>query len=148
MPCSATRISSTWKPTKSCSKCLRRRRVCVKELKVDDGATVTSGQVLAILEEGAAAAPLQAVRAESSGGGREECWCAASSARCPGDGQAEDDGSAAKLSPSVRRMVEEKQLDPTQIAGSGRDGRITKSDVVNYWARSLGTASRVSRRQQ
>ncbi len=29
-------------------------------------------------------------------------------------------------------MVEENRLNPTQIAGSGRDGRITKSDVVNY----------------
>ena len=38
----------------------------------------------------------------------------------------------AKLSPSVRRLVEENKLDPAQIAGSGRDGRITKSDIVDY----------------
>jgi 2-oxoglutarate dehydrogenase E2 component (dihydrolipoamide succinyltransferase) len=32
----------------------------------------------------------------------------------------------------VRRLVEENQLDPTRIPASGRDGRITKSDVVDY----------------
>jgi 2-oxoglutarate dehydrogenase E2 component (dihydrolipoamide succinyltransferase) len=32
-------------------------------------------------------------------------------------------------------MVEENKLDPGQIAGSGRDGRITKSDVVGYLGR-------------
>ncbi len=37
-----------------------------------------------------------------------------------------------KLAPSVRRMVEEKQLDPAKIPASGKDGRITKGDVVEY----------------
>jgi 2-oxoglutarate dehydrogenase E2 component (dihydrolipoamide succinyltransferase) len=32
----------------------------------------------------------------------------------------------------VRRLVEENQLDPARIPASGRDGRITKSDVVDY----------------
>jgi 2-oxoglutarate dehydrogenase E2 component (dihydrolipoamide succinyltransferase) len=32
----------------------------------------------------------------------------------------------------VRRMVEEQKLDPSKIAGSGKDGRITKGDVVEY----------------
>ena len=37
-----------------------------------------------------------------------------------------------KLAPSVRRMVEEKQFDPSKIPATGRDGRITKGDVVEY----------------
>ena len=37
-----------------------------------------------------------------------------------------------KLAPSVRRMVEEKQLDPAKIPATGRDGRLTKGDVVEY----------------
>ncbi|HYL71013.1 MAG TPA: 2-oxoglutarate dehydrogenase complex dihydrolipoyllysine-residue succinyltransferase, partial [Candidatus Dormibacteraeota bacterium] len=49
-------------------------------------------------------------------------------AAADGDGARE----AAKLSPSVRRLVEENHLDPGSIAGSGRDGRLTKSDVVGY----------------
>lgn len=44
--------------------------------------------------------------------------------------------SAAKeepnLSPSVRRLVAEKELDPTEISGSGKHGRILKSDVQEY----------------
>jgi len=39
---------------------------------------------------------------------------------------------AGKLSPSVRRLVEENRLDPTSIPASGRDGRLTKSDVVGF----------------
>jgi 2-oxoglutarate dehydrogenase E2 component (dihydrolipoamide succinyltransferase) len=39
---------------------------------------------------------------------------------------------ASKLSPSVRRLIEENNLDPAAIPASGRDGRLTKSDVVDY----------------
>ena len=108
----------------------------VKELKVDNGATVTSGQVLAILEESAAAtaakpsAPKAEASPTKSAGGAPP---APTATRATQDAaKPKDDGSASKLSPSVRRMVEENQLNTTQIAGSGRDGRITKSDVVNY----------------
>ncbi|MBK8816975.1 MAG: 2-oxoglutarate dehydrogenase complex dihydrolipoyllysine-residue succinyltransferase [Methylococcaceae bacterium] len=36
------------------------------------------------------------------------------------------------LSPSVRRLVHEKELDPSKIQGSGKDGRLTKSDVLSF----------------
>jgi 2-oxoglutarate dehydrogenase E2 component (dihydrolipoamide succinyltransferase) len=39
-----------------------------------------------------------------------------------------------KLSPSVRRLVDEHKLAPAEIAGSGRDGRITKGDVLTHLA--------------
>jgi 2-oxoglutarate dehydrogenase E2 component (dihydrolipoamide succinyltransferase) len=39
-----------------------------------------------------------------------------------------------KLAPSVRRLVEEHKLDAAEIAGSGRDGRITKGDVLAHLA--------------
>jgi len=71
----------------------------IKELMVQNGATVTSGQVLALLEEGAVAAPAT---------------------------------SGDKLAPSVRRLVEEHKLDTGAITGSGRDGRITKGDVLSH----------------
>ena len=41
---------------------------------------------------------------------------------------------ADKLAPSVRRLVDEHKLTPTEIAGSGRDGRITKGDVLTHLA--------------
>jgi 2-oxoglutarate dehydrogenase E2 component (dihydrolipoamide succinyltransferase) len=45
---------------------------------------------------------------------------------------AKPDAVAAKLSPAAKRVVEENKLDPKAVSGSGRDGRVSKSDVVNY----------------
>src|SRR5688572_11936569 len=84
----------------------------VDEIRVQSGATVTSGQVLAVISEGKSTvhSPQSTAREEKS--------------EARGDGE--------KLSPSVRRLVEENQLDPSRIPASGRDGRLTKSDVVDY----------------
>jgi 2-oxoglutarate dehydrogenase E2 component (dihydrolipoamide succinyltransferase) len=91
----------------------------IKELKVDTGATVTGGELLAVIAEGEAAAA-----APPAPKGAEEPAAAA-----PGQ---EEAGAAAKLSPAARRLVEENRLDAGSIAGSGRDGRITKGDVVQH----------------
>jgi 2-oxoglutarate dehydrogenase E2 component (dihydrolipoamide succinyltransferase) len=37
-----------------------------------------------------------------------------------------------KLSPAAKRVAEENRLDPKALSGSGRDGRVSKADVVNY----------------
>jgi 2-oxoglutarate dehydrogenase E2 component (dihydrolipoamide succinyltransferase) len=96
----------------------------LKELRIAAGTSVTSGQVLAVLEEGAAAtAAAAAVPAKAAAAPAPAAAKAASAAA------ANDSG---KLAPSVRRMVEEKQLDPSKIPATGRDGRITKGDVVEY----------------
>jgi 2-oxoglutarate dehydrogenase E2 component (dihydrolipoamide succinyltransferase) len=97
----------------------------IKELKAQNGATVTSGQLLAILEEGAAAATAPAATAPRP--------AAKSSAKAE-PASAAKTASAEKLAPSVRRLVEEHQLDAGAIEGSGRDGRITKSDVLSHLA--------------
>src|SRR6202023_494730 len=52
----------------------------------------------------------------------------ASGAKSPASGAP----AAAKLSPAAKRVVEENKLDPNAVLGSGRDGRVSKSDVVNY----------------
>lgn len=89
----------------------------MKELKVQNGATVTSGQVLALLEEGAGAVPDKA---------------AAPAVAVAATAQAAPSAAGEKLAPSVRRLVEEHKLDAGAIAGSGRDGRITKGDVLTH----------------
>jgi 2-oxoglutarate dehydrogenase E2 component (dihydrolipoamide succinyltransferase) len=95
----------------------------LKELRIVAGTSVTSGQVLAVLEEGAAAAaPAKAAPAAAPAAAKSAAVAAPAAA-------ANDNG---KLAPSVRRMVEEKQLDPSKIPATGRDGRITKGDVVEY----------------
>jgi 2-oxoglutarate dehydrogenase E2 component (dihydrolipoamide succinyltransferase) len=99
------------------------------EIKLSDGTTVTSGQLLAVIEEGAAAVPgasAPAIMAAASGVATNAQE--ASGAKSPASGVP----AAAKLSPAAKRVVEENKLDPSAVAGSGRDGRVSKSDVVNY----------------
>jgi 2-oxoglutarate dehydrogenase E2 component (dihydrolipoamide succinyltransferase) len=89
----------------------------LKEISVADGAIVTAGDVLAILEEGdgpAVAAPPVA-KAESNPQAVEV-----------------QDTKAPKTSPSVRRLLDEHDLDETMVIGSGKDGRITKADVLAF----------------
>jgi 2-oxoglutarate dehydrogenase E2 component (dihydrolipoamide succinyltransferase) len=95
----------------------------IKELRIVAGTSVTSGQVLAVLEEGAAAAATPKAAPAPAPSAAKTAAVAAPAAA------ANDNG---KLAPSVRRMVEEKQLDPSKIPATGRDGRITKGDVVEY----------------
>src|SRR5690348_6850908 len=92
----------------------------IKELKVDNGTIVTSGQVLAILE---AAEPAPVLANEPA-------------ARPVAETRSAEIRSEAvpKLAPAAKRMVEEHKLDAAQIAGSGRDGRVSKSDVIQHLA--------------
>ena len=96
----------------------------LKELKVKDGATVTSGELLALLEEGAsaAAAPAKSQATEPPAG-----KAAPAAADQPAAG-------GETLAPSVRRLAGEHKLDVAQIPGSGRDGRVTKGDVLTHLA--------------
>jgi 2-oxoglutarate dehydrogenase E2 component (dihydrolipoamide succinyltransferase) len=88
----------------------------IRELKVETGATVTGGELLAVIAEGEAAEAAPAPAAAST---------------TEPEPVVEAEGGA-KLSPAARRLVEENRLDPGDIAGSGRDGRITKGDVVQH----------------
>src|SRR4051812_7549460 len=95
----------------------------LKELRIVAGTSVTSGQVLAVLEEGTAATAAPVAKPAAA---------AAPATAKPTAPTAPASNQGDKLAPSVRRMVEEKQLDPAKIPATGRDGRITKGDVVDY----------------
>lgn len=84
----------------------------ISEILADEGATVNAEQVIAKFVAGAAAAP--AAKADAP---------AAASA---------DNGDADVLTPSVRRLLAEKGVDPASIKGSGKGGRITKEDVEKH----------------
>src|SRR5579863_7134776 len=92
----------------------------LRELKVQTGAVVTAGQVLALVEEGAQAQAAAVPAAAKTAPPAEELKATGT------------DAGREKLSPSVRRLIEENRLDATAIPGSGRDGRLTKSDVVEF----------------
>src|SRR4051812_30838621 len=108
----------------------------IKELKIVAGTSVTSGQVLAVLEEGAAATTAAATTATPvKPAASAPASAKASAPTAPASNQGD------KLAPSVRRMLEEKQLDPSKIPASGRDGRITKGDVVEFLDQPAGKAA-------
>ena len=90
---------------------------------VEDGATVVAGDVLAILEEGDAA---EAPKPEA---GEEATEKEETGQEAPQ--QAEKKGPI-KTSPAVRRLLEEHDLDATIVTGTGKDGRITKADVMAF----------------
>jgi len=48
--------------------------------------------------------------------------------------------AAAELSPAVRKLIDENNLDPASIVGTGKDGRIVKGDVLNAIEAGSGAA--------
>lgn len=56
------------------------------------------------------------------------------------DEAGEDDSPHLTLSPSVRRIVLEHHLDPSRIKGTGKDGRLTKDDVLAAAAKAKEAA--------
>ena len=114
----------------------------LREIKVQGGTSVTSGQVLAVFEEGGAAtgAPPHAPASESAPAAKV---AAPSDAGRGADASLSPTADSTKLSPSVRRLVEENRLDPSAIPSSGRDGRLTKSDVVEFLDKKQAPAAAV-----
>jgi 2-oxoglutarate dehydrogenase E2 component (dihydrolipoamide succinyltransferase) len=109
----------------------------VREIKIKSGTVVTSGQLLAIIEEGASAAtgaekPAAAAGASAAKAAGPASVSQAAGAAADGSNGQVNGEAAGKLSPSVRRLVEENKLDPGTIPASGKDGRLTKSDVVGF----------------
>jgi len=97
----------------------------IKEILHQEGATVGEQDVIAIIEEGAAVAAAPAEVASPAAVSAEAA--APASAEAP---QFSTD-DADKLSPAVRKLVAENNLDASTIKGSGKNGRILKEDVLN-----------------
>jgi len=90
-----------------------------------EGDTVTVGALIATIEEGTGSAPSPKKEAAAKSD-------APAPAPAPAPAASSDDapGGAAVLSPAVRRAVLEYGIDPSTIKGTGKDGRITKDDVI------------------
>jgi 2-oxoglutarate dehydrogenase E2 component (dihydrolipoamide succinyltransferase) len=122
----------------------------LREVKVQAGAVVTPGQLLALIEEGEARSGERS--ATAAGPGALSPGMASGAARiaakeAPPAEELKATGTDAgkeKLSPSVRRLIEENRLDAAAIPASGRDGRLTKSDVVDFLGRKSGAAGSAS----
>ena len=117
----------------------------LKEVKVQAGTTVTSDQLLAIIEAGAAPAAKAGTEgaAASSGGGKGKDK---DKEKDKGKGAKSEPAapaaSAAKSGPAARRAAAETGVDVGAVSGSGRGGAVTKSDVLAHAA----AGSRAERR--
>ena len=109
----------------------------------NEGDTVEVGAIIARIGEGGAAAAASAPKAEEAKPaepktGQPEATVAGGAVNPTGAGEqvrprdesAEAHDAALTLSPAVRRAVLEHHVDPSAIKGSGKDGRITKDDVL------------------
>ncbi|CAM4102335.1 2-oxoglutarate dehydrogenase complex dihydrolipoyllysine-residue succinyltransferase [Bordetella tumbae] len=92
------------------------------EIVEADGATVTSGQLIAKIDTAAqaAAAPAAAPKAEAAAPAAAPAAAAAAPA---------SSGSAGIASPAAAKILAEKGVDAGSVAGTGRDGRVTKADA-------------------
>lgn len=88
----------------------------IKELRVAGGATVKSGDLLAIVEEGAAAPASPPV-------------APAAAPAAPSPAVAKP-AAEPKLGPAAKRVAEELKVAPAALATAGKDGRASKADVI------------------
>ena len=89
----------------------------LSSISAEPGVTVNVGALLGMIEEGAAgSAPAKAAEAPKK----------AEAAPAPAK------AAEQTLSPAVRKMVEENKVDTAAVAGTGKDGRLTKGDVIAH----------------
>src|SRR6059058_2453391 len=102
------------------------------EQLVREGDSVAVGAVIARIDQGATASapsPAKAAAdATTNPAGPSETPALRGDEHAP-DAPAGDD-HITTLSPAVRRAVLEYHIDPTRIRGTGKDGRLTKDDVI------------------
>ena len=100
---------------------------CLTEVIKEEGETVESEEVIAQFEAGSIETPTTASVSE------------------PGNSTADE--ASARLSPAARKLAEENAIDTQELTGTGRDGRITKTDVltvVNAGDRDVDDATQSS----
>lgn len=112
----------------------------IREIKFEEGATVNSQQVIAIIEEGAAA---EAPAAESGNQDKQAPAAGAEEVQPKAEAKQADDkapsstkpqasGKNDNLPPGARFTAETKGIDASQVEGTGRRGAVTKEDLLNY----------------
>lgn len=101
------------------------------EIAASDGAEVAVGALLGSLDESATASATPAPQAEVPAAPALEPTPAPTPAASESDG---------KLSPAVRKLIEDNKLDPAGIPASGKKGQLTKGDVEAFIAQG-GTAA-------
>jgi 2-oxoglutarate dehydrogenase E2 component (dihydrolipoamide succinyltransferase) len=95
----------------------------LKEICKQPGDVVLTDDVLAIIDTEGVATTTGVAAAQQTSPALEQSSAVATPA---------DSAALEKLGPAARKLIEEHALDPRSIAGTGKDGRITKADVLTY----------------
>ena len=103
-----------------------------------EGATVEVGALLAQMTEGAA--PAETPAAPTPAPVAEKPAAASTPAPAPAPAAPAASAQSQTLSPAVRRLVEENNLNPAMIPATGKDGRLTKADILDAIAKGIGKA--------
>jgi 2-oxoglutarate dehydrogenase E2 component (dihydrolipoamide succinyltransferase) len=107
----------------------------LSDVMAEEGADVEVGATLGKMEEGDAPAEETEAKEEAAPAKARESAPAMSKEpeKAREKSEESDEGDdALPLSPAVRKMVEENDLDPSAIEGTGKDGRLTKADVQKH----------------
>nr|AAA61786.1 dihydrolipoamide succinyl transferase [Coxiella burnetii] len=100
----------------------------VEQIVAKEGEVVKADQILALLKEGGAVAKEKAKKDEKETKKEKE----KKEEKKDKEKKEKTEEKESDLSPAVRRMVSEKDVDVEEIEGSGKGGRITKKDVEDY----------------
>jgi len=114
----------------------------LREIKVKEGATVTVGTEIAVIEESVGAAPT--LPSPRGGGNVERATAPPSPSPDTGEGQGGGAESRTRLSPAVRALIEEHRISDAElsrITGSGIAGRISKKDIEDFVAKRAQPAT-------
>jgi 2-oxoglutarate dehydrogenase E2 component (dihydrolipoamide succinyltransferase) len=101
----------------------------VSAIHAAEGDTVHSDDLIAVIEEGAAAETTPEATETDETEARPEEPTKEAKPAAP-EPEPERPADTPRLSPAARRVAEEEQLDPAQVEGTGRGGRVTKGDVL------------------
>lgn len=112
------------------------------EIVKGDGATVVADEVIARLDTDATASTAApAAAAAEAPVAAAPAPAPAAPAAAPATGAGAGAGAHGDVAmPAAARMLREAQMSPEQIAGTGRDGRVTKGDVIDALAGGVPAA--------
>jgi 2-oxoglutarate dehydrogenase E2 component (dihydrolipoamide succinyltransferase) len=105
----------------------------LQEIIAKDGQTVTIGAILGSIKEGAAGATAPAAKDKSApaAAGRPDQKTETAKPIAAGPTPVAPRAGAEGQAPSVRRLGAESGVDPANVSGTGRDGRVTKGDMLS-----------------
>jgi len=104
----------------------------LKEIRKETGATVTSQEILAVIEEGAVASAPATASAAKTEAAQPAAPAPTAAASAPSPQPSALSPASQQLSPAGQRVATENKIDPTQVGGTGRGGQVTKEDLVNF----------------